>query len=93
LPTIFAAVSPLLIMGVAGNFNNFPIVYFVTGGGPMNPNYFFAGNTDILLSWVYRLTLNERMYNFASVMSTFIFVVIGSVSGWNLLRTRAFKEE
>jgi len=93
LPTIFAAISPLLIMGVAGNFNNFGIVYFVTGGGPMNANYVMAGHTDLLITWVYNLTLNHRMYNFASVMSTFIFVVIASVSGWNLLRTRAFKED
>jgi len=93
IPTIFAAVSPLLIMGVAGNFNNFGIVYFITGGGPTNPNYFFAGNTDLLITWVYRLTLDQRMFNIASVMSTFIFVVIASVSTWNLLRTRAFKEE
>ena len=93
LPTIFAAISPLLIMGVAGNFNNFGIVYFITGGGPMNPNFIMAGHTDLLITWVYSLTLNHRMYNFASVMSTFIFVVIASVSGWNLTRTRAFKEE
>jgi len=93
LPTIFAAISPLIIMGVAGNFNNFGIVYFVTGGGPMNPNYIMAGHTDLLITWVYGLTLNHRMYNFASVMSTFIFIVVASVSGWNLLRTRAFKED
>ncbi|MCL2202905.1 MAG: sugar ABC transporter permease [Defluviitaleaceae bacterium] len=93
LPTIFAAISPLLIMGVAGNFNNFGIVYFVTEGGPRNPAMFFAGDTDLLITWVYRLTLDNRMYNFASVMSTFIFIVIASVSVWNLRRTRAFKEE
>ena len=93
LPTIFSAISPLLIMGVAGNFNNFGIIYFVTGGGPMNPNFMFAGSTDILITWVYRLTLDQRMFNFASVMSTFIFIVVASASTWNLLRTRAFKED
>jgi len=93
LPTIFAAISPLLILGVAGNFNNFGIVYFVTEGGPMNPNYIMAGSTDLLITWVYRLTVDHRMYNFASVMSTFIFIIVASVSAWNLLRTRAFKED
>jgi len=93
LPTIFAAISPLIIMSVAGNFNNFMIIYVITGGGPANVNYVMAGNTDILLSWVFRLTVDYRMFNFASVMSTFIFIVIASVSGWNLLRTRAFKED
>jgi arabinogalactan oligomer/maltooligosaccharide transport system permease protein len=93
LPTIFAAISPLLIMGIAGNFNNFQIVYFITGGGPMNAAYQMAGHTDLLITWVYRLTLNERMFNFASVMSIFIFILIASVSAWNLTRTRAFREE
>ncbi|MCL2501116.1 MAG: sugar ABC transporter permease [Defluviitaleaceae bacterium] len=93
LPTIFAAISPLLIMGIAGAFNNFGIVFFVTGGGPMNARYMMAGHTDLLITWVYRLTLDHRMYNFASVMSTFIFIVVASVSGWNLTRTRAFREE
>ncbi|MCL2188914.1 MAG: sugar ABC transporter permease [Defluviitaleaceae bacterium] len=93
LPTIFAAISPLLIMNVAGNFNNFGMVYFITGGGPRNPAMFFAGDTDLLITWVYSLTLDNRMYNFASVMSTFIFLAIAGVSTWNLLRTRAFKED
>jgi len=93
LPTIFAAISPLIIMAVAGNFNNFGIVYFVTGGGPMNVNYVMAGHTDLLITWVYNLTMDHRMYNFASVMSTFIFIAVATVSGWNLLRTRAFKED
>jgi arabinogalactan oligomer/maltooligosaccharide transport system permease protein len=93
LPTIFAAISPLFIMEIARNFNNFGIVYFITGGGPMNPGYMMAGHTDLLITWVYSLTLDHRMYNFASVMSTFIFIVIASVSGWNLTRTRAFRED
>ena len=93
VPTILAAIAPLVIMSVAFNFNNFGIVYFITGGGPQNPNFIMAGHTDILITWVYRLTLTYRMYNFASVMSTFIFIVVASVSAWNLLRTRAFREE
>ena len=93
LPTIFAAISPLLIMSVAGNFNNFGLVFFLTGGGPHNVEYVMAGHTDILITWVFRLTMDHRMYNFASVMSIFIFIVVASVLGWNLLRTRAFKED
>jgi arabinogalactan oligomer/maltooligosaccharide transport system permease protein len=93
LPTIFAAISPLLIMSVAHNFNNFGLVFFLTGGGPHNVNYIMAGHTDILITWVFRLTIDHRMFNFASVMSIFIFIVVASVSGWNLLRTRAFKED
>ena len=92
LPFIIASTAPQLLMSVTFNFNNFNMIYFLTGGGPANPNFQMAGSTDILISWIFKLTLDQRMYNYASALSIFIFVIIASVSAWNLLRTRAFKE-
>ena len=80
-------------MSFAGNFNNFGTIYFLTDGGPTNTSYQFAGSTDILITWIYKLTLNNQLYNMASVFSILIFIVIGSISIWNLRRTKAFKEE
>jgi arabinogalactan oligomer/maltooligosaccharide transport system permease protein len=93
LPMVFASTSPQIMMSVTFNFNNFNMIYFLTGGGPPNPNFQMAGSTDILISWIFKLTLEQRMYNYASALSIFIFIIIASVSAWNLLRTRAFKEE
>lgn len=93
LPLVLAATAPLLVMSFAHNFNNFGLIYFLTEGGPINPNFIHAGQTDILISWIFKLTMDHRMYNMASVMSIIIFVVIGSVSAWNFSRTKAFKEE
>ncbi len=92
LPMILRVTMPLLVMSLAGNFNNFGAVFFLTGGGPANPNYQFAGHTDILISWIYKLTMENQMYNMAAVMSILIFIFIGSVSYWNFKRTNAFKE-
>ncbi|MDR2543598.1 MAG: sugar ABC transporter permease [Treponema sp.] len=92
LPFILAATAPQLLMSITFNFNNFNMIYFLTGGGPANPSFQMAGSTDILISWIFKLTLDQRMYNYASALSIFIFIVIASVSAWNLLRTRAFKE-
>jgi len=91
-PFILSATAPQLLMSVTFNFNNFNMIYFLTGGGPANPNFQMAGSTDILISWIFKLTLDQRMYNYASALSIFIFIIIASVSAWNLLRTRAFKE-
>jgi len=91
-PFILASTAPQLLMSVTFNFNNFNMIYFLTGGGPANPNFQMAGSTDILISWIFKLTLDQRMYNYASALSIFIFVIIASISAWNLLRTRAFKE-
>jgi arabinogalactan oligomer/maltooligosaccharide transport system permease protein len=92
LPTIIASTSPQLLMSITFNFNNFNMIYFLTGGGPPNPAFQMAGSTDILISWIFKLTLDQRMYNYASALSILIFIVVASVSTWNLLRTRAFKE-
>jgi len=92
LPFILSSTAPQLLMSVTFNFNNFNMIYFLTGGGPANPNFQMAGSTDILISWIFKLTLDQRMYNYASAFSIFIFVIIASVSAWNLLKTRAFKE-
>ncbi len=91
-PLLLKVTMPLLIMNFAFNFNNFGAVFFLTDGGPQNPNYQFAGHTDILISWIYKLTLNNQMYNMASVMSILIFIFIGSVSYWNFKQTSSFKE-
>lgn len=92
MPLILRATAPLLVMNLAGNFNGFGAIYFLTEGGPVNPAYQFAGDTDILISWIYKLTLNQQTYNMAAVMSILIFILVGAVSFWNLRRSASFKE-
>ncbi|MDF2822110.1 MAG: sugar transporter permease [Clostridiales bacterium] len=92
-PILSAQVFPLLIMSFAGNFNNFGIVFFLTGGGPRNLAYEYAGHSDILITWIYNMTKDFKMYNMASVMSIIIFLIIGGISTWNFLRSDAFKED
>jgi len=92
-PFIIQTTLPLLVMSFAGNFNNFGVIFFLTGGGPVNAKYQFAGSTDILITWIYKLTVDHQFYSMASVMSTMIFLLIGSISTWNFIRTKALKEE
>ena len=92
LPLLLHAMAPLLVMNFAGNFNAFGSIYFLTDGGPINPNYQFAGDTDILISWIYKLTLDQRMYSMAAVMNILIFIFIAVLSTWNYKRTDSFKE-
>ena len=75
--------------------NGFGVIYYITGGGPNAGSYSrgFAGDTDILISWMYKLTVDESIYNIASVFSVLIFIFVGSITAWNLSRTRAFKED
>ncbi|TNF09566.1 MAG: sugar ABC transporter permease, partial [Bacillota bacterium] len=95
MPLVLYSTAPILIMTFSGNFNNFGVIYFITGGGP-NANMDsrgYAGDTDILISWMYKLTTEHYIYNMASVFSVLIFFFVGSVTAWNLSRTRAFQED
>ncbi|WP_245809644.1 carbohydrate ABC transporter permease [Cohnella massiliensis] len=93
MPHVLLATSPILIMQFASNFNNFNLIYMLTDGGPANPAYFFAGSTDILLSWIYKMTLEQNQFNMASAVSIVMFVLIASISVLNYSRTQSFKEK
>jgi len=92
-PTVMFALSPILIGQFAGNINNFNVIYLLTNGNPANSEYQFAGHTDLLITWLYKLSVNNGKYNFASVIGIVIFLVVASFSIWNFRRTRAFREE
>lgn len=91
-PILLRATSPLVIITITTNFFNFGSIYFLTTGGPANPDYQFAGSSDILISWIYKLTLDNQMYNMASVLILLLFIVMGTVSVINFRRTKAFRE-
>jgi arabinogalactan oligomer/maltooligosaccharide transport system permease protein len=95
MPLVLYSTAPILIMTFSGNFNNFGVIYFITGGGPNNgmDSRGYAGDTDILISWMYKLTTEHYIYNMASVFSVLIFFFVGSITAWNLSRTRAFQED
>lgn len=93
MPMILFSTAPILIMHFAGNINNFNLIFLLTDGNPVNAEYQFAGSTDILVTWLYKLTLNQNQYNLASAVGICIFIMIASFSIWNYRRTRAFREE
>ncbi|PZD94647.1 sugar ABC transporter permease [Paenibacillus sambharensis] len=93
LPMVLFATAPILIMQFAGNINNFNVIYLLTSGDPVNPDYQYAGHTDLLVTWLYKLALNQSQYSFASVIGIVIFMIVASFSIWSYRRTRSYKEE
>lgn len=94
-PLVMFSTAPILVMTFSGNFNNFGVIYFITQGGfgAGDIATAFAGSTDILISWMYTLTVRMKVYNMASVFSILIFIIVGSIAAWNFSQTRAFKED
>ncbi|WP_427338362.1 carbohydrate ABC transporter permease [Caloranaerobacter sp. DY30410] len=93
LPMIFYQTAPYLILSFAYNFNNFNNIYLLTDGGPVNPAYKYAGHTDILVSWIYKLTLDQNQFHMAAVISIIIFFIVASISSYSFVKTKSFKEE
>lgn len=93
LPMVLFATTPILIMQFAGNFNNFNVIYLLTNGDPVNGEYQYAGSTDLLVTWLYKLTLDNNKFNMASAVGIIIFVIIAAFSIWNYRRSRSFREE
>ncbi|MFC5703398.1 ABC transporter permease subunit [Cohnella faecalis] len=93
LPMVLQVTFPLIIMGFAFNFNNFTFIYLLTGGEPRNISFSFAGHTDILLSWLYKITLEQNQFHLAATVSILIFLVISAISVVSLRSSKSYQEE
>lgn len=94
LPLLLQVLSPLLIASFAFNFNNFNIIYLLTGGGPTNAvGGEVAGATDILISYAYKTAVssNFRDYGLSSAISVIMFLIVGALSLWSLRRSRVLE--
>lgn len=91
MPMILIATAPVIITQFTFNFNNFNIIYLFNGGGPAVPGS-TAGGTDILVSWIYKLTLQSSQYSLAAALTILLSVFVIAIALWQFRRTDAFKE-
>ncbi|MDD2393847.1 MAG: sugar ABC transporter permease [Eubacteriales bacterium] len=80
LPYMLFVTTPYLITQFVGNINNFNVIYLLTGGGPLSLDYYQAGKTDLLVTWLYKLTVNNQDYNLASAIGIIIFAISAAMS-------------
>jgi len=93
LPLVLQSTVPLLIASFAFNFNNFSLIYMLTGGGPNYPGM-DVGQTDILISMVYKIAIESGSpnYGLASAMSIVIFIVVGVIAWLGFRQTKTLEE-
>ena len=96
LPLLLVSIAPLLISSFAFNFNNFNVIFMLTGGGPR-----FAdtdrdiGATDILITLVYKVAFGQgtgRDYGLASALAIIIFIIVATVSAISFKQTKALED-
>ena len=93
LPYMIFVTAPATITTFVTNFNNFNVIYLLTAGGPFSLDYYQAGKTDLLVTWLYKLTVNRNDYSLASTIGIFIFMLVGTCSLLVYNRTGAVKKE
>lgn len=77
LPYVLFVTGPYLLTQFVGNINNFNVIYFLTGGDPTGGGRMVApaGETDLLITWLYKLTVDKTDYSIASVIGILVFIV------------------
>lgn len=94
LPLLLQILSPLLIASFAFNFNNFNLIYLLTGGGPRKElDGEIAGATDILISYTYKIAFGQNIHDFglASAISVLIFFLVASISFYGLRKSKVME--
>ena len=80
MPYMLFVTAPSLITTFVGNINNFNVIYLLTAGGPLSLDYYQAGKTDLLVTWLYKLTVDKQDYSLASTIGIFIFLIVSTLS-------------
>ena len=94
LPLLLQILSPLLIASFAFNFNNFNLIFLLTGGGPRNElDGEIAGATDILISYTYKIAFGSGTQDLglASAISLIIFLLLASISLYSLKKSKVLE--
>lgn len=93
LPYMLFVTTPQLITQFVGNINNFNVIYLLTGGGPTATEYYQAGHTDILVTWLFNLTMNSQDYGLAAAIGILVFIVCATISLIVYNSSKSMKDE
>ena len=92
LPYMIFVMTPYLITQFTGNINNFNVIYLFTRGDPVGVGN-SAGDTDLLVTWLYKLSVDQQKYDMAAVVGIFTFIVLSVVSLVTYRSSGSYKDE
>lgn len=99
LPYMLFITGPYLLSQFIGNINNFNIIYLLSAGRPsMNVSglgYGDVGETDILITWIYKMSMDQSTKNYAvaCALGVLVFIVIAIFSLIFYGRSNSVKNE
>jgi arabinogalactan oligomer/maltooligosaccharide transport system permease protein len=81
LPYMLFVTGPFLLTQYTGNLNNFNVIFLLTQGKPLSGALAGnAGHTDLLITWLYKMILNDSNYSMAAVIGIMVFIVTAGIS-------------
>lgn len=84
MPYIMFICGPSLITSVIANINNFNVIYLLTENSFITTNMAYANSnakeTDLLITWLFRLTNDYSNYKMASVIGIITFVICAGIT-------------
>ena len=92
LPYMIFVMTPQIISSFTGNINNFNVIYLLSGGAPQSIEN-TAGSTDLLVTWLYKLSVDQQKYNLAAVIGIMTFVILAIISLVTYRSSGSYKNE
>ena len=92
VPYMLFVLTPHLITQFTGNVNNFNVIFLLSGGNPTGVGD-TAGKTDLLVTWLYKLTIDKNYYNLGAVIGIMTFIVLAIVALLTYRNTASYKDE
>ena len=81
LPYMLFVTGPFLLTQFIGNLNNFNVIFLLNQGQPQSMKLTGgAGYTDLLVTWLYKMTVNDTNYKMAAVLGIIVFLVTAIIS-------------
>ena len=86
LPYMLFITGPYLLSQFIGNINNFNIIYLLSQGRPSLGlsalGYGDVGETDLLITWIYKMSMEgqDKNYAVACALGVLVFVIIAVFS-------------
>ncbi len=92
LPFVIFSTTPVLISQFIGNFNNFGVFFFLRSN-VTSEGYFLASDTDLLINWLYRMSIDNNYYSIGAAISLVIFIITSVLSLIVYVRSASYKKE
>ena len=95
MPYMMFVMTPQLIVTFTQNINNFNVIFLLTNGQPACDTYYrgTAGKTDLLVTWLYKLTIDHKDYNLGAVIGILTFILMATLSLMTYRKTGSYKNE